>query len=97
MFVFQSDELVPRGYTYSNFQFDKYSHWSTSNFVSTFGGVVVSWRSVKQSYIANSTMEAEYVAASEATKEAIWLRKFLMEVRVVPLAVQPMILFCDTI
>ena len=66
-------------------------------FFITFGGVAVSWRSVKQSYIANSTMEAEYVAASEATKEAIWLRKFLMEVKVVPLAVQPMILFCDTI
>ena len=97
MFVFQSDELVPRGYTYSNFQFDKYSLWSTSNFVSTFGGVVVSWRSVKQSYIANSTMEVEYVATFEVAKEAIWLRKFLMEVRVVPLAVQPMILFCDTI
>ena len=59
--------------------------------------MVVSWRSVKQSYIANSTMEVEYVATFEVAKEAIWLRKFLMEVRVVPLAVQPMILFCDTI
>ena len=59
--------------------------------------MAVSWRSVKQSYIANSTMEVKYVAASKAKNEAIWLRKFLMEVRVVPLAVQPMILFCDTI
>ena len=59
--------------------------------------MVVSWRSVKQSYIVNSAMEAEYVTTSKVAKEAIWLRKFLMEVRVVPLAVQPMILFCDTI
>ena len=66
-------------------------------FFITFGGVAVSWRSVKQSYIVNSAMEAEYVTTSKVAKEAIWLRKFLMEVRVVPLAVQPMILFCDTI
>ena len=78
MLVFQSDELVPRGYTYSNFQFDNDSHRSTSDFVFTFGSVAVSWRSVKQSYIANSTMEVEYVATFEVAKEAIWLRKFLM-------------------
>ena len=95
MFVFQSDELVPRGYTYSNFQFDNDSHRSTSDFVFTFGSVAVSWRSVKQSYIVNSAMEAEYVTTSKVAKEAIWHRKFLLEHRVVPLAVQPLILFCD--
>ena len=37
----------------------------------------MSWRSVKQSCIADSTMVAEYVAACEAAKEAVWLKKFL--------------------
>ena len=91
MLVFQSVELVPKGYTDSNFQSYKDSHRSISGFAFTFGGVVVSWKSVKQSCITNSTMEVEYVVA----KEAIWHRKFLLEHRVVPLAVQPLILFCD--
>ena len=41
-------------------------------------------------------MKAEYVAAS-ATKEAVWLRKFLMELGVIAKAVDPMILYGDNI
>ena len=37
----------------------------------------------------------KYIAASKATKEVVWLRKFLKEPRVVLLVVQPMILFYD--
>ena len=52
----------------------------------TFGGGAISWRSVKKSSIADSTMEAEYIAASEAAKEAVWLKNFLMDLEVVPIA-----------
>ena len=38
----------------------------------TLGGGAISWRSVKQSSIADSTMEAEYIAVLEAVKEAVW-------------------------
>ena len=41
-------------------------------------------------------MEAEYVVASEAAKEAIWLRKFLMKLGVIAKVVDPIILYCDT-
>ena len=41
---------------------------------------------MKQSSIADSTMEAEYIAASEAAKEAVWLKNFLIDLRVVPSA-----------
>ena len=68
---------------------------STSGYVFTFGGVAVSWRSIKQSCIANSTMEVEYVAASKVTKEAVRLRKFLMELGVIAKVIDPMILYCD--
>ena len=95
MLVFQNVELVPKGYTDSNFQSYKDSHRSISSFAFTFGGVVVSWKSVKQSCITNSTIEVEYVVASKVAKEAIWHRKFLLEHRVIPLDVQPLILFCD--
>ena len=42
------------------------------------------WRSIKQSCISDSTMEAEYVAAAEAAKEAVWLRKFFTDLEVIP-------------
>ena len=57
-------------------------------------GVVV-WHSIKQGCIADSTMEAEYVAACEAVKEAIWLRKFLHDLQVVPNINLPITLYCD--
>ncbi|KAA0063186.1 putative gag-pol polyprotein [Cucumis melo var. makuwa] len=40
--------------------------------------------SIKQGCIADSTMEAEYVATCEATKEDVWLRKFQHDLEVVP-------------
>ena len=41
----------------------------------------VSWRSRKQSVPADSTTEVEYVAAAEATKEIVWLRKILEDLQ----------------
>ena len=49
----------------------------------------------KQDCIANSTMEAEYVAAAEAAKEAVWLRKFLLELGVVSAAGKSIVMYCD--
>jgi hypothetical protein len=39
----------------------------------------VSWGSKKQSCVALSTMEAEYVALVECVKDAIWIKIFLTE------------------
>ena len=50
---------------------------------------------MKQSSIADSTMEAEYIAASEATKEAVWLKNFLLDLEVVPSAQLAITLYCD--
>ena len=47
----------------------------------SLGSAVVSWRSRKQSVPADSTTEAEYVAAAEATKEIVWLRKILEDLQ----------------
>ena len=95
MLVYQADSVVPIGYTDSDFQSDRDSRKSTSGYVFTLGGGAISWRSIKQSCIADSTMEAEYVAASEAAKEAVWLRNFLMDLGVVPSAQPAMTLYCD--
>ena len=51
--------------------------------------------SVKQSNITDSTIEVEYIATSEAAKEAVWLNNCLMDLEVVPLGQSVIILFCD--
>ena len=40
-------------------------------------------------------MEAEYIAAYEAAKEAVWLRKFFTDLEVVPDTDKPLVLYCD--
>ena len=49
----------------------------------------------KQEIVADSTTEAEYIAASEAAKEGVWIRKFLIELGVFPNASNPLDLYCD--
>ena len=61
----------------------------------TLGGGAIRLRSVKQSCIADSTMEAEYVAACEVANKAIWLKKFLSNLGVVRLEQVPITFFCD--
>ena len=58
-------------------------------------GGAVSWKSSKQETTADSTTEAEYIAASEATKEAVWIGEFLKELGVVPSAGRPITVYCD--
>ena len=82
-------DLVPVGYT------DSDSRKSTSGSVFTLGGGAVIWRSIKQSCIADSTMEAEYVAACEAAKEVVWLRQFLIDLEVVLSANKQITIHCD--
>ena len=41
------------------------------------GSVAITWRSWNQSVPADSTTEAEYVAAAQSTKEIIWVHKIL--------------------
>ncbi|KAM1196497.1 hypothetical protein ACFX2J_022857 [Malus domestica] len=68
---------------------------SNSGYVFTLNGGAVSWKSKKQDVTADSTTEAEYVAAAEAGKEAFWMKKFITELRVVPTITSPVTLYCD--
>ena len=43
----------------------------------------------------DSTTEAEYIAVSEAAKEAVWIRKFIQELGVVPSIESPITIHCD--
>ena len=55
----------------------------------------MSWRNSKQDTIVNSTIEAEYIAASEAAKEAIWIKKFITGISVISSISDPVNLYCD--
>ncbi|RVW50266.1 Retrovirus-related Pol polyprotein from transposon TNT 1-94 [Vitis vinifera] len=57
----------------------RYLKKSTTGFVFTLGGTAISWTSNLQKIVTLSTTEAEYVAATEAGKEMIWLHGFLDE------------------
>ena len=71
MLVYSCRDLIPIGYIDSDFQSNKDSCKSTFGLVFIFGGGAIVWRSVKQLCIADSTMEAEYIVACEAAKEAV--------------------------
>ena len=68
---------------------------SQSGFVMCLNGGAVSWKSSKQETVADSTCEAEYIAAGMAAKEAVWMCKFIDELGVVPTIVDPIVLYCD--
>jgi len=52
---------------------------SVTGWVFLVAGGAISWQSQRQKSVALSTVEAEYMAAGNATKEAVWLRTLLNE------------------
>ena len=51
--------------------------------------------SSKQDTTADSTIEAEYIAASDVAKEGVWIKKFITYLGVVPDSEKPTSLYCD--
>ncbi|XP_039688647.1 secreted RxLR effector protein 161-like [Medicago truncatula] len=89
------EELSVIGYTDDSFQTDHDDFRSQSGYVFCLNGGVVSWKSSKQETVDDSTTEAEYIAASNAAKEAVWIKKFISDLGIVPSIVDPIELLCD--
>lgn len=70
---YASQDLSVKGYSDSDYAGDLDKRRSTSGYVFTLTGGAVSWRSQLQDCVTQSNTEAKYVAASEASKESIWL------------------------
>lgn len=68
-FGIEKFELV--GYTDSDLAGDIDTRKSTSGYLISFAGGAVSWKSRLQKYVALSTTEAEFIAATEASKDML--------------------------
>ena len=68
------------GYSDADWANDVDTRKSTSGYVFQINGSTVSWSSKRQSCVARSSTEAEYVALSHATQEVVWLRRLLNDI-----------------
>eukprot|EP00253_Pinus_taeda_P003545 PITA_03545 len=66
---------------------------STSRYVFNLFGGAVSWMSKKQSVVALSTTKEEYMAATHASKEVVWLQRLCSSMGLVQEAIR---IDCDS-
>jgi hypothetical protein len=87
------DEVKMQGYTDFDWARSAVDRKSTSGCSFSLGSGMISWLSRKQSSMALSTTEIEYIAASVASREAVWLRKLLA--RLFDLELEPTLINYD--
>lgn len=67
------------GYSDADYAGDIDTRKSTSGYAFILGNGIISWCSERQQSVSLSTTESEYVAASNAIKELIWLKRLINE------------------
>ncbi|GJV21073.1 retrovirus-related pol polyprotein from transposon TNT 1-94 [Tanacetum coccineum] len=87
---------VIEGYSDANWISDIKDSRSTSGYVFTLGGAAISWKSSKQTVIAKSTMESEFIALDKCGEEAEWLRQFVEDIPRWPKPVTAISIHCDS-
>nr|GEU45653.1 hypothetical protein [Tanacetum cinerariifolium] len=88
-------ELKVTGYCDTSWQTNKDDSRSQSGWVFLLNGGAVTWKGSKQDTVADFTCEFEYIAACEASKEAIWMKNFIGDLGVVPTVQDPIEILCD--
>nr|GEW05814.1 hypothetical protein [Tanacetum cinerariifolium] len=68
---------------------------SQTGYVFVLNSGAIDWKSAKQSIFATSSAEAEYIAVFDASKEAVWVRKFISGLGMVPTIEEPISMYCD--
>jgi hypothetical protein len=91
---YSKEPRVLEGYTDANWIADSKNSKSTSG--NTLAGAAVSWKSSKQTLIATSTMESEFIALDKAAQEAEWLRNFLEDIPMWEKPVPAIRVHCDS-
>ena len=95
MLLDSKQELKVREYCDTSFRMDRDDSKSQSSWVFTLNGGGVTWKSSKQDTVAFSTCESKYISASEASKEATWIRNFIGDLGVVSSNEDPIEILCD--
>lgn len=80
----RSATLSLTGYTDSDHAACKETRRSIGAYLFQFAGATVTWSSKRQSTVSQSTTEAEYRALSDGTREGVFLRRLLMELKFIP-------------
>lgn len=83
------------GYSDADWGGDQDDRRSCTGYVFTFSGGAISWASKRQATVALSSAEAEYMAMSCATQEALWLKQ-MEEDLWAKLKDDPVVIFCDS-
>ena len=78
--IFNGSEGSTCRYVDADYAGDLDKRRSTTGYVFTLAGGAISWMSKLQETVVLSTTEAEYIVASDASKEAIWLKGLLDEI-----------------
>jgi hypothetical protein len=76
---FVGSNTVLQGHVDLDMEDDKDRRRSTIGYVFIVGGITVSWISKLQKVVSLSIMEEEYVFSTKASKEMIWLERFMEE------------------
>ena len=87
---------ILEGYSVANWIFDTNDTKSTSGYVFTLGDAAVSWKSSKQTCIARSTMESEFIALDKAGGEAEWFLHFLEDMLMWIKPLPPICIHCNS-
>ncbi|KAM1561755.1 hypothetical protein ACFX1Z_004844 [Malus domestica] len=91
----RDDSLELVGFTDSDLAGDMDERKSTGGYIFKLNGGAVSWKSAKQTIISTSTMEAEFVACFEGMKQAVWLRNFIADMKIIDSVKRPVKMYCD--
>ena len=88
-----SSGVLLSGYSDSDWTGITVDRKSTSGYCFNMGSAMISWSNRKQGSISQSTAKAKYIAASDACKEAVWIRKLISDLFRGKL--DSMIIYCD--
>ncbi|GKF14480.1 hypothetical protein Tco_0055942 [Tanacetum coccineum] len=88
-------ELRVSCYTDAGYLMDADDLKSQTRYVFVLNGGAINWKSTKQSIFATSSTDAEYIAAFDASKEAVWIRKFISGLGIIPIIEEPISMYCD--
>ena len=95
--IYEELDLKLVGYTDFSFQSNRDDSKSISEIIFILNRGVIYWKSSKTHTVTDSVCEVEYIIASDAAKEAMWLWKFLDKLRVVPILDSFVLVYYDSI